>query len=109
MAHHSRILFPDAFTLLVAIDYLAMIIIGGMGSILGSIFGAVFMTLLPEVLKLGATSLTGVYPERLRAHRLDAGHRLRPGHHLLPDVRAAGARAHLAAVPELLEAVAVSY
>jgi branched-chain amino acid transport system permease protein len=63
MAHHSRILFPDAFTLLVAIDYLAMIIIGGMGSILGSIFGAVFMTLLPEVLKLTATSLTGVYPQ----------------------------------------------
>jgi len=62
MAHHSRILFPDAFTLLVAIDYLAMIIIGGMGSILGSIYGAIFMTLLPEVLKLGATSLTGVYP-----------------------------------------------
>ncbi|HSE92233.1 MAG TPA: branched-chain amino acid ABC transporter permease [Methylomirabilota bacterium] len=63
MAHHSRILFPDAFTLLVAIDYLAMIIIGGMGSILGSIFGAIFMTLLPEVLKLTATSLTGVYPQ----------------------------------------------
>jgi len=62
MAHHSRILFPDAFTLLVAIDYLAMIIIGGLGSILGAIFGAIFMTLLPEVLKLGATSLTGVYP-----------------------------------------------
>jgi branched-chain amino acid transport system permease protein len=63
MAHHSRILFPDAFTLLVAIDYLAMIIIGGMGSILGSIFGAMFMTVLPEVLKLTATSATGVYPQ----------------------------------------------
>ncbi len=63
MAHHSRILFVDSFTLLVAIDYLAMIIIGGMGSILGSIFGAAFMTLLPEVLKLTATSLTGVYPQ----------------------------------------------
>jgi branched-chain amino acid transport system permease protein len=63
MAHHSRILFPDAFSLLVAIDYLAMIIIGGMGSILGSIFGAIFMTLLPEVLKLTATTLTGVYPQ----------------------------------------------
>ena len=63
MAHHSRILFPDAFTLLVAIDYLAMIIIGGLGSIVGSIFGAIFMTLLPEVLKLTATSLTGVYPQ----------------------------------------------
>jgi branched-chain amino acid transport system permease protein len=63
MAHHSRILFPDAFTLLVAIDYLAMIIIGGMGSILGSILGALFMTLLPEILKLTATSLSGVYPQ----------------------------------------------
>jgi len=63
MAHHSRIIFPDAFSLLVSIDYLAMVIIGGMGSILGSIFGAVFMTLLPEVLKLSATSLTGVYPQ----------------------------------------------
>jgi branched-chain amino acid transport system permease protein len=63
MAHHSRILFSDAFSLLVAIDYLAMIIVGGMGSILGSIFGAAFMTLLPEVLKLTATSLSGVYPQ----------------------------------------------
>jgi branched-chain amino acid transport system permease protein len=62
MAHHSRILFPDSFSLLVAIDYLAMVIIGGLGSILGCIFGAIFMTVLPEVLKLGATSLTGVYP-----------------------------------------------
>jgi branched-chain amino acid transport system permease protein len=67
MAHHSRILFPDAFSLLVAIDYLAMIIIGGLGSILGCIFGAIFMTLLPEVLKLGATSLTGVYPNAFGA------------------------------------------
>ena len=63
MAHHSRILFPDAFTLLVAIDYLAMVIIGGQGSILGSIFGAVFMTFLPEALKLTATSLTGTFPQ----------------------------------------------
>ena len=67
MAHHSRIIFPDAFSLLVAIDYLAMIIIGGLGSILGCIFGAIFMTLLPEVLKLGATSLTGVYPNAFGA------------------------------------------
>jgi len=67
MAHHSRILFPDAFTLLVAIDYLAMIIIGGMGSIIGSIFGAIFMTVLPEVLKLTATSLTGIYPQAFGA------------------------------------------
>ena len=107
MAYHSRIVFPDAFTLLVAIDYLAMIIIGGMGSIIGSIYGAVFMTLLPEVLKLSATSLTGVYPNAfgLIASARDIVFGL--ADHLLPDVRAHGARADLAAVPELLEAVAL--
>src|SRR2546422_6008057 len=52
MAHQSRIPLPHPFSLLVAIDYLAMIIIGGIGSILGSIYRAAFMTLLPEVLKL---------------------------------------------------------
>jgi len=42
----------EAFQLIVSIDYLAMIIIGGLGSILGSIFGAIFVTLLPIVLRL---------------------------------------------------------
>ena len=37
----------EQFQLNVSIDYLAMIIIGGLGSILGSIFGAIFVTVLP--------------------------------------------------------------
>jgi len=37
----------EQFQLPVSIDYLAMVIIGGLGSILGSILGAVFVTLLP--------------------------------------------------------------
>ena len=37
----------EQFQLTVSIDYLAMVIIGGLGSILGSIFGAIFVTLLP--------------------------------------------------------------
>jgi branched-chain amino acid transport system permease protein len=37
----------EQFQITVSIDYLAMIIIGGLGSILGSVFGAVFITLLP--------------------------------------------------------------
>ncbi len=37
----------EQFQINVSIDYLAMIIIGGLGSILGSILGAVFVTLLP--------------------------------------------------------------
>ncbi|HKU95791.1 MAG TPA: branched-chain amino acid ABC transporter permease [Vineibacter sp.] len=37
----------EQFQIVVSIDYLAMIIIGGLGSVLGSILGAVFVTLLP--------------------------------------------------------------
>jgi branched-chain amino acid transport system permease protein len=55
--------YPHSMNFLVSINVLSLIIIGGMGSILGSIFGAMFMTLLPEVLKLTATSLSGVYPQ----------------------------------------------
>ena len=39
----------EQFQIGVSIDYLAMIIIGGLGSVLGSIFGAIFITLLPIV------------------------------------------------------------
>ena len=41
----------EQFQIGVSIDYLAMIIIGGLGSILGSIFGATFVTLLPIVIR----------------------------------------------------------
>lgn len=41
----------EQFQLVVSIDYLAMIIIGGLGSILGSIFGAIFITLLPIAIR----------------------------------------------------------
>src|SRR3979411_3357200 len=37
----------EQFQITVSIDYLAMVIIGGLGSILGSILGAIFVTLLP--------------------------------------------------------------
>src|SRR5213075_1559978 len=42
----------EQFQLTVSIDYLAMIIIGGLGSVLGSILGAVFVTLLPIVIRI---------------------------------------------------------
>ncbi len=44
-------LHPENFTLLLSIEYIAMIIIGGLGSILGSIFGAIFLTVAPDVIK----------------------------------------------------------
>lgn len=42
----------EQFQLIVSIDYLAMIIIGGLGSVLGSIFGAIFVTLLPIAIRI---------------------------------------------------------
>ena len=42
----------EAFQLPISIDYLAMCIIGGLGSVLGTVFGAVFVTLLPIVIRL---------------------------------------------------------
>src|SRR5216110_724464 len=41
----------EQFQITVSIDYLAMMIIGGLGSVLGSIFGAAFVTLLPIVIR----------------------------------------------------------
>ncbi|HIJ81010.1 MAG TPA: branched-chain amino acid ABC transporter permease [Desulfuromonadales bacterium] len=62
MAYQAKIISPETFPVTVAIDYLGMIIIGGLGSILGSIYGAVFITLLPELLRLGTSALAGPFP-----------------------------------------------
>jgi len=51
----------EQFQIGVSIDYLAMIIIGGLGSILGSIFGAIFVTLLPIVIRIAMEAFGGVF------------------------------------------------
>lgn len=56
-AYQARLISPESFPLDVAIDQLGMIIIGGLGTVMGSILGAMFITLLPEVLRLVTGSL----------------------------------------------------
>src|ERR1043165_4457425 len=51
----------EAFQIGVSIDYLAMIIIGGLGSVLGTILGAIFVTMLPIVLRLAMEPLGGLF------------------------------------------------
>jgi branched-chain amino acid transport system permease protein len=51
----------EQFQIVVSIDYLAMIIIGGLGSVLGSVLGAVFVTMLPIVLRLAMEPLAGLF------------------------------------------------
>jgi len=54
---------PEQYGIGLSIEYLAMIIIGGLGSNLGSVFGAVFMTSLHEVLRVVAEYLLSVLPQ----------------------------------------------
>ncbi len=50
----------EAFQIVVSIDYLAMIIIGGLGSVLGTILGAIFVTTLPYVIR-EVVNAVGIY------------------------------------------------
>jgi branched-chain amino acid transport system permease protein len=49
--YYMTIINPEAFQLAVSIDYVAMIIVGGMGTLLGPVYGALFVVLLPEIIQ----------------------------------------------------------
>ena len=55
-AYFFKVVTPESFPLETSIFYLAAIIVGGMGTVLGPILGAAFMALVPEMLKM----LTGL-------------------------------------------------
>ncbi len=61
-AHYRTIISWERFTIEVSILYLAMIIIGGLGTINGSFFGAAFMTLLPAFINNVGRALRDVAP-----------------------------------------------
>ncbi len=56
-AYHRNFVSVEAFTFFTTIEYIAMIIIGGMGSVLGAILGTVFVTLLPYGIDAAMASL----------------------------------------------------
>ena len=64
--HSLKFVSSEQFGIWVSIVYLAMIIIGGLGSIIGSIFGAVFMMLLPKLLSVVTTVVSADYPSITR-------------------------------------------
>jgi branched-chain amino acid transport system permease protein len=54
LAYFNQFVNPEQFGLLLSVFFLSAVIVGGMGSILGAILGAAFMTLLPELLREGS-------------------------------------------------------
>jgi branched-chain amino acid transport system permease protein len=63
--HFMTFIGPDNFTLLESIGFLAMIIVGGIASVHGSIYGAVFMTFLPELIRLAKDYLPPILQEKV--------------------------------------------
>ena len=51
--HYLGFVSAEGFTLLLSIQFLGMVIIGGLGSVMGSMLGTFFMVLLPEVMEFG--------------------------------------------------------
>jgi branched-chain amino acid transport system permease protein len=67
LAPYLTLITPEAFPLDLSIGYLAMIIVGGLGSIMGAIYGAIFMTLLPEFLRITMEEyLVQLVPDAIR-------------------------------------------
>ena len=100
----------EAFQIGVSIDYLAMIIIGGLGSVLGSIFGAIFVTMLPIALPLGHGAAGGPVLQRRRAfehHRQHQAGAVRLPDHLLSGGGAGGPEPAVAQHPQLLPRLAI--
>jgi branched-chain amino acid transport system permease protein len=58
-AHYILFVSVEAFNILFSIQFLAMVIIGGLGSVMGSLMGAAFMVLLPELVQSAAQALQG--------------------------------------------------
>jgi branched-chain amino acid transport system permease protein len=52
-ANTMKFIGLDNFTLLESIGFIVMILVGGLATIHGAVFGAAFITLLPELIRLG--------------------------------------------------------
>lgn len=64
MAHHLAYLSPETFGVLESLKLLLMIVVGGLGSIPGAIFGAIFVSLLPVVLSILRDVLPGAISQQ---------------------------------------------
>jgi len=61
--YFMKVVTPENFPLSLSIQYLAIVVVGGLGSIPGTILGTVFMTLVPEWLKLGTGLAGAAWPD----------------------------------------------
>jgi len=78
-AHYTGYIDPSSFSVMETIIVLCMAVLGGMGSITGSILGAAALLFAPEVLRLvGVTGSLSIYRQLLYGAILVAAILLRP-------------------------------
>ena len=58
-AYYRGFVSVEAFSLFLTVQYLAMVIVGGMGSLLGAILGTAFITIFPYVIEGALLALPG--------------------------------------------------
>lgn len=61
MAHHVQYVTPEGFDLLLSLELVMMVVIGGLGSLRGAILGAVFISILPT----GISRLKPLLPQQI--------------------------------------------
>jgi branched-chain amino acid transport system permease protein len=62
MAHYQKWIVPGDFDISLSIAYIAMIVLGGMGTILGSILGAILITGIPHGIVFLTDAFRDTYP-----------------------------------------------
>jgi len=65
VAQNLEVITHESFTISQSVDYLAMCIIGGLGHILGGIFGVAFWFILERILEIVTTSLNTSFPDHV--------------------------------------------
>ena len=72
-AHKVGFLAPDIFTVLLSIQFLLMVVVGGLGSLHGAIFGAIFVALLPVAISTARDSVPDWFGEVFGVFGEDTG------------------------------------
>jgi len=65
--HYLGFVSVEGFTIILSIQFLAIIIIGGLGSIYGTLLGTIFMVLLPEVMEWSVHLFSGAMPDLIQS------------------------------------------
>ena len=65
LAQYLEVITHESFTIHQSIDYLAMCIIGGLGHVLGGIYGVGFWFILEKILEVVTTTLNSTYPDHI--------------------------------------------